>query len=202
MNWIEAIVSCERYCPGTEDIRFGGWENNEFGNDWPVFWSGGYGYIGKPAGGIGGGGCMGGGNCVTPGGINIWFGVGGGGGIDGGGGGGGIVGSGGLVDGSGGGRFKGDCGNNNAGGVGGGGKYFWAFCDFGGTLETDGLIPGGMGNNCLTGKVFGVVINFTFFVIAACIACSGVSTTIKTMIRITLKNYSSKICHKTFLVTK
>jgi NADH:ubiquinone oxidoreductase subunit F (NADH-binding) len=61
------------------------------------------------------------------------------------------------------------------------------FGGLGGTLEINGLIPGGMGNNCLAGEVFDVVINFTFFVIAACIACSGVSTTIKTMIRITLK---------------
>lgn len=152
---------------------------------------------GKPEGGIGGGGCMGGGgNWETPCGINIWLGVGGGGGSDGGGGGGGIVGSGGLVDGSGGGCFIGGCCNNNFGGVGGGGKNgFWAFDCFGGTFETDGLIPGGMGNDCLLGEVFGVVINFTFFVIAACIACSGVSTIIKTMIWITLKHYRSKTFH-------
>lgn len=144
--------------------------------------------MGNPTGGIGGGGCMGGGggNWATPCGINIWFCAGGGGGRVGGGGGGGITGNGGLVDGSGG-RFK--DGNRSFGGMGGGGKngFCITFCGFGGTVEFVGLIPGGIDNDCLTGKLFGVDNNFEFFVKAACIACSGVSTTIKITTQI-LKN--------------
>lgn len=142
--------------------------------------------MGKPVGGIGGGGCMGGGgNGLTPGGINIW--LGGGGGILGGGGGGGIAGNGGLVDGSGGRLRGGGCCRRSFGGVGGGGKYgFCKLCGFDGTVEFEGLIPGGMGN-CLAGEAFGVFNTFTFFVIAACIACSGVSTTIKIITQIILK---------------
>jgi len=125
---------------------------------------------------------------VTLWGINILLDVGKGGGSIGGGGGGGIAGNGGRVDGSGG-RFKGNC-CSSFGGVGGGGKNgFCVFCGFGGTVEEfNCLIPGGIGNDCLAGEAFGMDNNFTFFVIAACIACSGVSTTIKITIRIMLNN--------------
>jgi len=75
--------------------------------------------------------------------------------------------------------------------VGGGGKYcFCVFCGFGGetVVEFVGLTPGGIGNDGLAGEAFGVVNNFAFFVKAACIACSGVSTTIKLTTQIILNN--------------